>query len=77
MLDHPDDYHDMLRELIQLHHKLISLLAEQDAPPGEYAHPFWDAHKLLVEGTEALKRATGYEEPPCDTGWIAYDPGDD
>ena len=71
MLDHPQDYHDMLRELISLRDKLISLLAEQDAPPGEYAKPFWEAYNLLVAGTEALKRASGYEEPPGDTGWIA------
>jgi hypothetical protein len=73
MLDHPEDYYDILRELMRLRGKLLSLLAEQDAPPGEYARPFWDAHNLLVEGTEALKRATGYEEPAGDTGWTTYD----
>ena len=71
VLDHPRDYHDMLRELISLRDKLIFLLAEQDAPPEEYARPFWEAYNHLVAGTDALKHATGYEEPPGDTGWIA------
>lgn len=73
-MDDPQIDAAMLRKVIKIRDDLLFELADQSAPPDEYAAPLWQAYKLLSEGIETMKQAIGFEEPDAETGWTAYKP---
>ena len=73
-MDAPDIDIEMLRAVIKVRDDLLFELADESAPPDEYAAPLWQAYKLLAEGIEAMKQAIGFEEPEAETGWTVYKP---
>jgi hypothetical protein len=73
-MDAPQIDVEMLRAVIKVRNELLFELADQGAPPDEYAAPLWQAYKLLAGGIETMKQAIGFEEPEADTGWTIYKP---
>jgi hypothetical protein len=65
---------DTVRSLIKVRGDLLFVLCDQHEPPAEYAARLWQAYKLLADGIETLKQASGVKEDIADTGWTIYSP---
>lgn len=72
MKDEPQLDDQQLQRLISCRDTLLFELADQHPPPEAYASRLWEAHRIISEVVEEIKREAGVEEPMSGSGWTIY-----
>lgn len=72
MKDEPQLDDQQLQRLISCRDALLFELADQHPPPEVYATRLWEAHRIISEVVDEIKRVAGVQEPLSGSGWTIY-----